>query len=73
MSADPRRLAAGFLNAAIGLGARLYTPVEIDEIESDTHSIAAQTEAGQVIRAKTLIFATGATCKKIDEFSLVSR
>jgi glycine/D-amino acid oxidase-like deaminating enzyme len=59
MSADPRRLAAGFLNAAIGRGAALYSPVEIDEIESDTHSISAQTETGQVIRAKTLIFATG--------------
>jgi glycine/D-amino acid oxidase-like deaminating enzyme len=59
MSADPRSLAAGFLNAAIGRGSRLYSPVEIDEIESDTHSIAAQTETGQVIRAKTLIFATG--------------
>ena len=59
MSADPRRLAAGFLNAALGRGAKLYSPVEIDEVESDTHSIAAQTDTGQVIRAKTLIFATG--------------
>lgn len=57
--ADPRRLAVGFLNAAINQGARLYSPVEIIGVETSSSGIAAGTAGGQVISATTAIFATG--------------
>ncbi len=57
--ADPRRLAVGFLNAAINQGARLYSPVEIIGVETSTAGIAAGTAGGAIISAKAAIFATG--------------
>ena len=57
--ADPRLLAAGYLNAAIERGARLYAPVEVTDIEASASGVVAATKDGPEIRAKSLVFATG--------------
>ena len=57
--ADPRLLAAGYLNAAIGRGARVYAPVEVTDIEASASGVVAATKDGPEIRAKSLVFATG--------------
>ena len=58
-TADPRLLAAGYLNAAIARGARLYAPVEVTDIEANASGVTAATKDGPEIRAKSLVFATG--------------
>lgn len=58
-SADPRKLAAGYLNVAIGRGARLYTPVDICEIAPDRHGVSLLSREGPGIRARHLVMATG--------------
>jgi len=57
--ADPRLLAAGYLNAAIARGARLYAPVEVTDVEASTSGVTAATKDGPEINAKSLVFATG--------------
>ena len=57
--ADPRLLAAGYLNAAIARGARLYAPVEVTDIAASASGVMAATKDGPEIRAKSLVFATG--------------
>ena len=57
--ADPRLLAAGYLNAAIARGARLYVPVEVTDVEASTSGVTAATKDGPEINAKSLVFATG--------------
>lgn len=57
--ADPRLLAAGYLNAAIGRGARLYTPVEVTTIDASESGVTVQTNGGPAIKCGSLIFATG--------------
>ena len=57
--ADPRLLAAGYLNAAIVRGARLYAPVEVTDIEATAAGVVAATKDGPEIRCKSLVFATG--------------
>lgn len=59
MSADPRRLAAGFLNAALARGARLYAPVEATVVHSGRGGVRVETDAGPTIRAGCVVFATG--------------
>lgn len=59
LSADPVRLATGFLNKAIEGGARLYAPHEVADIETAKSGVAAATQDGPVIRATSLVFATG--------------
>lgn len=59
LAADPRRLAAGFLRAAIGRGARLHAPVEVTDIGQDAGGVIAATAGGPNIRCRHLIFATG--------------
>lgn len=59
MSADPRRLAAGFLNASLQRGARLYAPVEATRIHSGRGNASVETDAGPTIRARSVVFATG--------------
>lgn len=56
---DPRRLTGGYLRAAIGNRARLYSPVEVTEIETSRSGVTAATAKGPVIRARHVIFATG--------------
>jgi len=58
-SANPRLLAAGFLRRAMHRGARLYSPVNVLEVECGSPCIEARTAGGPVIRARHLIFACG--------------
>jgi len=58
-SADPRRLATGFLRAAIERGTRLYAPVEVAEIRATRRGVEAGTTHRPVIRCKALVYATG--------------
>lgn len=57
--ADPRRLAAGFLHAAMARGARVHAPVEVIAVEPDDCGVVAQTRAGPQIRCRHAVFATG--------------
>lgn len=59
LSADPRRLAHGFLAAAIGRGARLASPVDISEVRPVRGGVRARTSEGRVVHARHLVFATG--------------
>jgi glycine/D-amino acid oxidase-like deaminating enzyme len=58
-SADPRRLTAGFLNAAVARGVRVYAPVEVDGIHATRGGVEAGTKEGPSIRCQALVFATG--------------
>ncbi len=58
-SADPRRLASGFLAAAVARGTRVYAPVEIDEIHATRRGVEAGSRNGPTIRCQSLVFATG--------------
>lgn len=57
--ADPRKLAAGFLNAALARGARLYAPVEVTDILPGQLVVRAATAEGFAITCRHLVFATG--------------
>ncbi len=59
LAADPRRLAAGFLNAALGRGASLHAPAEVVAVETAGAMVQAATADGPVVRARHLVFATG--------------
>ncbi len=59
LSADPRRLAAGLLRAALARRARLYAPVEVSEVDPSASVVHAATTHGPQIRAGHVIFATG--------------
>ena len=56
---DPRRLTAGYLNVAIGRGARLFAPTDVSDVEAGASGVSARTAGGPVIRCKSLVFATG--------------
>ncbi|HEY0596019.1 FAD-binding oxidoreductase [Sphingopyxis sp.] len=58
-SADPRRLAAGYLNVAISRGARLYAPVDICDVAPSEAVVTLRSNNGPAIRAKHLVVATG--------------
>lgn len=58
LSADPRRLAAGYLRQAVANGARLYSPAQVDVVEPGKQ-VLAKLAHGPVIRAQHLVFATG--------------
>jgi glycine/D-amino acid oxidase-like deaminating enzyme len=59
IAADPRAMTAALLKTATDKGTRIYSPVKIMDVDPKKTFVAATTEAGQTIRAKTLIFATG--------------
>ena len=59
LSADPRRLAAGFLRAALGRGARLYAPANVLTVHPGRNGVRAEIESGPTIRAGSVVFATG--------------
>ena len=59
LSADPRRLAAGFLRAALGRGARLYAPATLLAVHPGRNGVRAEIESGPTIRAGSVVFATG--------------
>ena len=56
--ADPRRLTAGYLRAAIAAGSRFAAPLVITGIENARNAVEAQTPSGR-IAARTVVFATG--------------
>ena len=58
-SADPARLAAGLLRRAQKAGARVYSRVEVMEAVSDPDGATLLTDAGHVVRAKTVVFCCG--------------
>lgn len=58
-SVDPRRLATGFLMAAMARGTRVYAPVEVVDVQCSRRGVTASTAHGPVVRARTLVFATG--------------
>jgi glycine/D-amino acid oxidase-like deaminating enzyme len=59
-SVDPRRMAIGYLKAAIARGARLFAPTDITGIEAESEGgIVAISRAGPVIRARHAVLATG--------------
>jgi glycine/D-amino acid oxidase-like deaminating enzyme len=59
LAADPRKLTSALLRRAQRGGARLYSPVEIKSVDSGKSVIVATTRAGQKIRCRRLVFATG--------------
>lgn len=59
LAADPRRLAAGFLRAALERGAGLYTPGELATVETGRDKVVAVTEGGATVTGSYLVFATG--------------
>lgn len=58
-SADPRKMAAGFLKVALTRGARLYAPVDICEIVPEERGVTLHSRAGPSISAQSLVMATG--------------
>lgn len=58
-TADPRRLAAGYLNVAIGRGARLFAPVDVNDIVPARDGVTLHSAAGPHIFAQSVIVATG--------------
>lgn len=59
LAADPRRLAAGFLEAAIERGATLHAPVEVTAVETEQGRVVALTDSGATVTGRHLVFATG--------------
>jgi glycine/D-amino acid oxidase-like deaminating enzyme len=59
MTADPRRLAAGLLRAAVARGARLHAPVEVSEVDASASVVHCATTRGPQVRASHVVFATG--------------
>jgi glycine/D-amino acid oxidase-like deaminating enzyme len=59
LALDPRRLTAGYLNAALSRGARLLAPVDVSDVETAADGVTAATTGGPTIGCKALIFATG--------------
>ena len=57
--ADPRLLAAGYLKAAVARGAKLYTPVEVTEVDAAQSGVVVTTSNGAEIKCQSLVFATG--------------
>jgi glycine/D-amino acid oxidase-like deaminating enzyme len=56
---DPRRLTGGYLQEAIGAGARLFAPVEIVDVKAGSTEVVAVASSGRSLRCRTLVFATG--------------
>lgn len=56
---DPRAATCALLNAAIENGARIYSPVDIEDVQPKKTTVSAFTSTGHRIRAKHVVFATG--------------
>ncbi|MGH6858810.1 MAG: NAD(P)/FAD-dependent oxidoreductase [Phyllobacterium sp.] len=59
IEANPRKLALGYLNAAMALGAKVYAPVEVMSVEPRSRDVLAVTREGRKIRCRYLVSATG--------------
>lgn len=58
-TADPRRLATGYLNAALAQGARMYAPVEIVSVDPSATGVVVRTTEDVEVRAGHMVVATG--------------
>lgn len=56
---DPRAATCALLNAAIENGARIYSPVDIEDVQPKKTTVNTFTSTGHRIRAKHVVFATG--------------
>jgi glycine/D-amino acid oxidase-like deaminating enzyme len=65
LATNPRRAAASFLLSAISLGAKVYAPVEVVDLDCHRNSITVTTKRGPRIRARWLVLATGYEFPKI--------
>lgn len=59
IAVNPRALTGALLNAAEKNGARIFTPVEIADVDSRKRNVVATTSDGHSITCKSLVFATG--------------
>ncbi|MFV3127275.1 NAD(P)/FAD-dependent oxidoreductase [Niveispirillum sp. KHB5.9] len=59
LTANPLRLAAGFLLGAQRHGAEIFSPVTVAGVESRDGRVVITTEAGPTVHAGTAIYATG--------------
>jgi glycine/D-amino acid oxidase-like deaminating enzyme len=58
-SGDPARLAAGLLRRAQARGAKVWSPVEVEQVASDPDGVTLLTDADHAVRAKSVIFCCG--------------
>lgn len=58
-SGDPAQLAAGLLRRAHARGARVWSPAEVTQTLSDPDGVSLVTDAGHVVRAKSVVFCCG--------------
>jgi glycine/D-amino acid oxidase-like deaminating enzyme len=65
VAADPRALASGFLRRARQLGARLFAPHEIVDIQSGRRAALAVTKDGFTIQSQQIVLCTGYEVPKI--------
>src|SRR5580704_14736291 len=65
VAADPRALASGFLRRAQQLGARLFAPHEIADIQSGKRAALAVTKDGFTIQSRQIVLCTGYELPKI--------
>jgi glycine/D-amino acid oxidase-like deaminating enzyme len=65
IAADPRALASGFLRRALQLGAKLFAPYEIVDIQSGRHAALAVTKDGFTIESRQIVLCTGYELPKI--------
>jgi glycine/D-amino acid oxidase-like deaminating enzyme len=56
---DPRKAAHAMLAAAIRNGARVFAPVDVQDIDCHARSATALTDTGHTIRCRYLVMATG--------------
>jgi len=58
-SANPFKLATGYLHDALKNNARLFSPVEVHDIQEQVDGVIVHTDLDFEIKAKGIIFATG--------------
>jgi glycine/D-amino acid oxidase-like deaminating enzyme len=56
---DPRQFAAGYLNAAVARGARVFSPVDATGVTGGNGRLTVTTKAGPTITAEHVIYCTG--------------
>ncbi len=59
LAVDPRRLAGGFLRAALSRGTQIVAPVEVTELATTERGVIAATIQGPSIRVRHVVFASG--------------
>jgi glycine/D-amino acid oxidase-like deaminating enzyme len=59
LTLDPRRLAGGYLRAACGRGAQIFSPVDATEAEPGSTCVLVKTAGGPIITARHVVYCTG--------------